>query len=603
LATTAKSVAVTNDAAPVFNWKQIFVFSAIAVLVAMTIMSFWYGISGDEVDMNNYGKAILDYYTSFGAKKNALAMPKELDRDGVLHLYGGFYDLLAALLNKISPFEEYATRHILNAWTGFIAIFFAAKLCIRFSGYRAATIVTWLMFLAPFFLGHAMNNPKDVPFAAAYIAGVYCFVRFYDKLPQVKWKDYIWPVVSLAIAIDVRVAGILLIPFMAVYHFLNSLFNSADKKPLAKVVLPLAIVSVLGYLGASIFWPYALQNPIANPLKALSELSNFKMSLAQLYEGERTMSSELPPSYLIKNFVITNAYVLLIGLLLFPIFFFLRKKDSNTAGIIFLAFIALFPLVYIIYKESNVYHAWRHVLFIFPAAAAIAALGFEFLLEAIKSKTGKMVAGGLIVLGMMEPAYFTVKTFPNTITYYNGIVGGVQEAYFNYETDYYYNSMKGACDWFEKNVVPKLSKTDTVVVATNASHIASIYLKKYPNIKCIYVRFYERSMTDWDYGIFHRALIPAPMIENKSWLVNKTLYAESVEDLPLCVVLQRPSHEDFKGFELLKQNKMEEGFQHLIAYNKIDKGNEIVNEILARFFTAMGQPEKAQQVAQGKGAE
>jgi hypothetical protein len=331
--------------------------------------------------------------------------------------------------------------------------------------------------------------------------------------------------------------------------------------------------------------------------------SDFKMSLAQLYEGERTMSAELPSSYLIKNFVITNAYVLLVGLLIFPIFFLLRKKDGNTAGALFLVFVALFPLIYIIYKKSNVYHAWRHVLFIFPAAAAVAALGFEYLLESLKSKTQRTIAGLLVIVGLLEPAYFTIKTFPNTITYYNGIVGGVKEAYFNYETDYYYNSMRAACDWFEKNVVPKLSKTDTIVVASNASHITSIYLSKYPNIKCIYVRFYERSMTDWDYAIYHRALIPAPMIEQKSWLVNKTLYAESVEDLPLCVVLERPSHEDYIGFELLKQNKIEEGFQHLIAYNRVDKGNEIVNEILARYFNAMGQPEKAQQVALGKGVE
>jgi len=33
-------------------------FSAVLVLIIMTIISFWYGISVDEIDMNNYGKAI-----------------------------------------------------------------------------------------------------------------------------------------------------------------------------------------------------------------------------------------------------------------------------------------------------------------------------------------------------------------------------------------------------------------------------------------------------------------------------------------------------------------------------------------------------------------
>lgn len=582
------------------GWKRIFIFSAILVLALMTVISFWYGISGDEIDMNNYGKAILDFYTSMGGKKNALAMPKELDRDGVLHYYGGFFDLVAALVNKVSPLEEYTTRHILNAWAGFLAIFFTARVCIRFSGYRAATIVTWLMFLAPFFLGHAMNNPKDIPFATAYIAGIYYFIRFYDKLPDVKWKDFIAPAVSLAIAIDIRVAGILLIPFMGVYYFLDYLFGSS-KMPVKKVILPLAIISVTGYLGASILWPYALQNPIANPLTALSELSNFKMSLAQMYDGERIPSSELPASYLIKSFIITNSYILLTGMLLFFILLLFRKRDSNRGGVLFLAFITIFPLFYIIYKHSNVYHAWRHVLFIFPGAAALGALGLEYLIQAMKHKAARMAAAAFIIIGMLEPGYFIIKTFPNTVTYYNGIVGGVKEAYYNYEMDYYYNSMKDACDWFIKNELPRIQKKDTIIVATNASHIASIYFKDYPKIKAVYVRFYERSMNNWDYGIFHRALIPEQMLANQSWLVNNTLYTANVEGLPLTAVIKRVSYADYKGFELLKQNKMEEAFEQFKEYNKTDPKNEIVNNVLSRFFNAMGRPDQAQAVLSGGG--
>ncbi|MCC6448302.1 MAG: hypothetical protein IT215_06420, partial [Chitinophagaceae bacterium] len=154
--------------------SKIYLFSLVAVFILMTVMSFSYGISGDEVDMNEYGKVILKYFTSFGADHSVFRTSEELrslqvydyNRDNVVQYYGGLFDFVCAIVNKISPFEEYTTRHILTAWMGFLAIFFVAKIIKLISSNQASIIAIWLMFLSPFFLGHAMNNPKDIPFAA-----------------------------------------------------------------------------------------------------------------------------------------------------------------------------------------------------------------------------------------------------------------------------------------------------------------------------------------------------------------------------------------------------------------------------------------------------
>ena len=191
--------------------------SLLVVFVAMTVMSFWFGITGDEVDMSNYGKAILRYFASFGSDEFIFSGDRSFDRDGVIKYYGGLFDFVAAIVNKISPFEEYTTRHILNAWMGFMAIFFSAKIAKRVSGDTAATIVIWLMFLSPFFLGHSMNNPKDIPFAAIYIMSLYLIMRFFDKLPTVTWKDYLYVILSIGATINIRVGGILLIPYLFVF--------------------------------------------------------------------------------------------------------------------------------------------------------------------------------------------------------------------------------------------------------------------------------------------------------------------------------------------------------------------------------------------------
>lgn len=175
------------EKAPISDlWNKSLFISLIIIFILMTVMSFQYGISGDEISMNEYGKSILHYFTSFGADRTALNPPPSYDKDGVLEYYGGAFDLLAALINKISPLEEYTTRHILNAWAGFLAILFSVKICRRISNARLGFICAWLMFLAPFFLGNAMNNPKDIPFATVYIAAIYYLICFYDKIPDVK---------------------------------------------------------------------------------------------------------------------------------------------------------------------------------------------------------------------------------------------------------------------------------------------------------------------------------------------------------------------------------------------------------------------------------
>ena len=401
----ASGVPPKPEAAPTPDvWKRPFYISLIAVFVLMTGMSFSFGISGDEVVMNNYGEAILSYFTTFGEDTRALAPPKEMDKDSVVQYYGGFFDLTAAVANKVSPFPVYTTRHVLNAWSGFLAILFSALIAVRLGGRRMGVICIWLMFLSPFFLGHAMNNPKDIPFAAAYIAAIYYFLRFYDKLPTATWKDYVPLAIAIAISIDIRVAGILVIPYMFVYYALDFLFNKEQRKPLGKVLKPFIIVSVAGYLGASLLWPYALQNPITNPLTALSELSAFKMTLNQLYEGKKIFSNELPPSYLIKNFFITNTYVVLAGLALFVVLLWKNRKGLSFPGGVFIAFITIFPLAYIIYKQSNVYHAWRHVLFIFPSASVMAAYGWEYLIRQARKPVVRYAVTGLLTLGLVLPA-------------------------------------------------------------------------------------------------------------------------------------------------------------------------------------------------------
>ena len=80
--------------------------AVLAVVVALTFRD--YGISWDEPVQNTYGTDLLDFYTSKFRDREALAYMN-------LFFYGGFFDLVAALLNRVSTLGIYETRHLLGA--------------------------------------------------------------------------------------------------------------------------------------------------------------------------------------------------------------------------------------------------------------------------------------------------------------------------------------------------------------------------------------------------------------------------------------------------------------------------------------------------------
>lgn len=585
-------------------WNTIFNISLAAVCILMVGMSFSYGISGDEVDMNEYGKTILDYFLSFGSDKSVFRTSEEIvaakiynyNRDNVVQYYGGLFDLICAIVNKVSPFEEYTTRHILNALAGFLGIFFAAKIAVRILNKQAGVIAIWAMFLSPFFLGHAMNNPKDIPFASAYIMAIYYIIRLYDKLPNPSIKDYAWAILSIGATINVRVGGILLIPYLVVFTGILFVTNNIIQKKdfaLSTYIKPMLITGVLGYLAGSLLWPYGLQNPISNPLTALSEMSNFKVSIGQLFEGTKVPSTELPTLFLPLSFVYTNTFVVLAGIGLMLFFAWSFRKHDQAAVLYFVAFTAFFPLLYIIYTKANVYHAWRHILFIFPSVVVLVAFGWEKLIQFFEAK--KIKLAGLALLGflLLEPIYFTATTFPNTITYHNQLAGGVKGAYGKYEVDYYYNSLKQCAEWFKKNELPKLNNKDTIRVYSNAAHILTHYFKEQKNVIVDYIRYPQRNQKVWDYTIFHIALIPEEDLKSKAWLPASTLFKAESQGQVLSAVIKRPSLEDAAGFEALNQNKAEEAILHFNNYLKADANNTTILNTIGNVLMQLGRTDSA----------
>ncbi|MFI5196365.1 MAG: hypothetical protein ACHQD8_04685 [Chitinophagales bacterium] len=554
--------------------------ATLASLAVMLVIMLWtskdFGISGDEITQNTYGQKVYDYYASFGNDKSCL---EPFGRISNAFYYGGFYDLLCVTVNKFSPLDPFDTRHMIDALCGFFIIFFAVRLARLFKGWDAALLVAWFLFLSPRFFGESMNNPKDVPFALGMLMGVYYICRFVRAFPKPTRMDMAGLALSIAFAISIRVGGLLLIPFLGVAVLLQYFFDwkkqySIGSKEVKQLIVKSAIVCSAGYFLGLVFWPYALQSPISNPLTALGEMAQFSTSISMLFNDSKIMSENVPWYYIPQWLFISTPIIILVGIVLSPYLFI--SKEYKFPQLSFLFFAALFPLFYVIYKKSPLYDGWRHLFFIYPPLMTLSALTFISLINKLKNKYGKYAVAGLLVVGLALPAKWCIANHPNEIVYFNEIVGGVNGAYGYYETDYYMNSLKQASYKLAK-MEDLFHTKDTIVVATNAIEPVLHYFSVInPKIVCVYIRYYQRhEKYKWDYALFYTRFLDNDLLQNNHFPPANTIAVIKADNVPLCAIVKKdPEHLAFKANEFMKANNFDSAIVYFERHLQKDPNDE-----------------------------
>jgi len=584
-------------------FKKIFWWVAGLGLVLMSFLSFDYGISGDEQDMSEYGKSALKFYTSMGKDTSAFQLP--LDKDRVFRYYGAWFDVSAAVAGKVSPFWEYDTRHLWNAWVGWLAMLFTALCAQRLAGWRAALIAFAMIYLSPSFFGHSMNNPKDVPFAFGMIFSLYWFIRVVQEMPNPSKKTVFFAMLGIGLAIGARIAGLMSIGFLAFmmgidlwrrYGVISGTFS-------AKIVPYLwrgLAIAIGGFAIGMLFWPYGWLSPIKNTLYTLKHISHFPLSLRELFEGNLILSAELPRYYLFKFLVISNPLIVFLGLFSVLAFIktFAKRYDAVLSG--GLAFAFLFPLAYITYQHANVYGGWRHILFVYPPLIAVAALGFENVLrQFVDKKAIFWSVVGLLGLAGTNSVMWYAYSHPNQYVYYNALVGGIDGATGNYETDYYFNGMRATSDWFRVEILDKLPQGDSVIVASNSSKQLDFYFKGDKRIKIVYTNYYNRSNIPWQYGIFNVKGVHPVQLKQGYYPPKGTIYSEKVSNTVLGVVIKRPSNDDYICAESNKVGDFAKTIQLATNYlQTIDSTDISVRAFLANAYLQTNNLDKALEISQ-----
>src|SRR5258708_28950747 len=147
---------------------------AIAVLVAIAgiaLMTFRdYGLGWDDYTHSEYGEQLRALYGSGFPDRRALTFVN-------LYMYGGGFDMLAALAAKVSPFTLFETRRLAGALVGLIGLLATWRTGRRIGGPLAGFMALALLATCPLYIGHMFMNAKDAPFAVAMAILLVALVR------------------------------------------------------------------------------------------------------------------------------------------------------------------------------------------------------------------------------------------------------------------------------------------------------------------------------------------------------------------------------------------------------------------------------------------
>jgi MFS family permease len=570
--------------------KYIFYGSAFLLFAIMLYASTDAGISCDEILHYDHSVAVYNYFASGGSDKAALNTPVSN-----LKYYGQAYDNIVTIITRLFRIEDvYLFRNLMSAVMGWCTVMITALFAVWLRNFRTGILVIFLFAVTPAFMGHSYNNLKDIPFAFAYIAGIFFILRFLSE-EKINSTTVIYLILSFAFCIGIRAGGLLLICYLFLFlvsvYALKYFYKTPDKNEFKKKLYAAIILSIVAYFLSIILWPYAIQNPLVNIFKSYRIMAHYPLTFRQLFEGRVEWTDFMPWYYLYKSMLITIPVVVFAGLILFLVL--IRQAGSGEASAyIMLAFTVIFPLVFAVVGKSNLYSSWRQFLFVFPGIVLLSASGFSFMFERMNKKALLFVIL-LTALVSIHPVKFMIKNHPYEYIYYNELTGGLNGAYTRYETDYYYTGQTEASEWLI-DYLKKYNINQHIEIC--ATFPVNWNFRKLKNVHTSFIRYEERSMHDWDFAIVGNRYIPPFQLKNGIFPPANSLHIIYADTVPICAVLKRKTRDDYLGYEALKNDRYADAIRYFEDAIPLNDKDELVLFNFAGALVNSGQEEKADSV-------
>ncbi len=276
--------------------------------------------------------------------------------------------------------------------------------------------------------------------------------------------------------------------------------------------------------------------------------------------------------------VMTIPAAVFVGMLLALGLCFVKK--TNRAEII--TFLAISVLAILLFSlKSDTTSIWQHLLYAEIPLYIVAAIGFDMLVESSRTKATQIAGIAIPILLMVMPAIHIFRCHPYSHIYYNEFTGGVSHAFGRYELENYGTSNREAAQWVSDNGKYNLSGNQ-LFVATRSEKAGKHYFGEYKyEVSIVETRWAERANHIWDYAIFPVTGIEPEILTSQYFPPKNTVDTISIDNVPICLVLQRTDTCDLYGRGYLANNDVPHAIEllEMAVYNDPTNESAMINLI------------------------
>ena len=417
---------------------------ALFAIVGVSVLND-YGIASDERIQRRIGYASFNYILG---DEDAL-IEGHSDRH-----YGVAFEVPLIAVERLLRLEDprgiYLSRHLITHLFFLVGGFFAWLLTYRLFGSRLIALLIMLLFLLhPRIYAHSFFNTKDLPFLSMFMVSLYLTHRAFRR-------DSVWAFalcgVGVGLLANFRIMGAMLIP--AVLGMLALDVFYAMKRGGGGVKHALINICVFSTVCAATLyaaWPLLWRDPLG-AAEALALLSEHPHRGGTLFRGEVVQWPNIPWDFIPTWMLITTPPVALI-LAAVGIGCAARLCAADWRGALanstarfglLMAACLILPVVGAIALNSNMYHDWRHVYFLYAPICVLAAFGLRGLAALPKPRL-RAAALSAAALGLAAAAVQMVVLHPVQSEYFNPLAdkSGLAE---RWEMNYWRVSYKEALD-------------------------------------------------------------------------------------------------------------------------------------------------------------
>ncbi len=414
----------------------------IALIIFITLTFKQYGISNDEQVQHVYGQLLLKFYSSGLSDLSAFSYKN-------LYLYGGFFDLIAATLEKVLPLWIWDIRHLLSAIFGFAGIIAVYKSTQILAGERAAFFAALLLSITGAWAGAMFTHTKDVSFGACMAWALYYTIVISKHLPRPPLHLSLKLGIAVGLALGLRIGGAFAVIYIILLVLIASFLSIGTLKHkfnyCRQSIVSLLPAGIIAFCLMSIFWPWAVMG-IDHILIAAKSFSHFAFDMNTIIEGDFVSIGNVPRTYLLEYLCIRLPEIFLIGLFFTTTILLINIKNiklKNQLPEICIAIATLIPLLFVLLDKPALYNGVRHFTFVIPALAVVAGIGLSKGLDILApNKILRFSTIGIFALLTVNTTYTLYALYPYQYLYYNQLTGkDFKRSIHLWEGDYWSSSL------------------------------------------------------------------------------------------------------------------------------------------------------------------